>query len=150
MEREISRSLRSKYSVNIGIALEDKVREIADRLNVTHEKGHVNLVDNKEVDVAIPNLETPTLLIMVSYSVTTSSSQTQRANEQSRMYDHIQSDNRSRSRAGMKPVVFANVIDGGGWIARDRDLTQMWRNCDYCFSYQDFDDLSRLIEEHAS
>lgn len=44
-------------------------------------KAPVSIIENKEVDVAIPSIKKPKILIMSSYALTTASSQTSRANE---------------------------------------------------------------------
>lgn len=126
-------TLQSKYSVRMGFALESKVIEVVEALELDYEKGPVHIVDNKEVDVAIPSTKDPRILIMSSYALTTSSSQSSRANEQSQMYEFIQTHNRRHQ----SDVLMVNVIDGGGWVARRKDLEKMCRYCDAFFSYED-------------
>lgn len=126
-------ALQSKYAVAIGFALEKSIVKVVETIGVEYEKGKVEIVDNKEVDVAIPSIKNPKILIMSSYALTTASSQSSRANEQVLMYESVLRHNRRRS----DNVKFINIIDGGGWIARKRDLEKIRRNCDKMFSYQD-------------
>ena len=83
---------------------------------LTSVKGRVPFL-GKEVDLAVPDVENPDILIMISYMETTSSSQTTRANEQEAMFDGVKKwNNRNRTNRA-----FINVVDGGGWLARRRD-----------------------------
>lgn len=148
MSLAVRDSLISQYSVSIGLKLEDVVRDIVTEQGYNSQKGLCLMVDNKEVDVAIPSIIDPKMLIMVSYALTTSSSQSQRANEQISMYSHIQTHNRSRSRRGKKDCLMVNVIDGGGWISRRPDLRHIVENCDYCFTHATLDNFRKLLVEH--
>ena len=146
MNAKIRDDLVSTYSVRIGFKLEKEIAKVVEELGCTCKKGSVFAVDNKEVDLAVPNQKEPRMLIMSSYSLTTSSSQTQRANEQTAMYNHLNSWNRSRSRSRSSDCLFVNVIDGGGWISRKNDLRHIWRNCDHCFTYKTLDNLQKLLK----
>ncbi len=137
--------LQSKYAVRMGDALEECVRNIAADCSCQWEKGAVTIVDNKEVDIALPNLGEPRILIMSSYQLTTSSSQSSKANEQAKMYQDVQGYNRSRRRLGRTNAIFVNVIDGGGWLDRSRDLNRMWEECDYCFSHATLGGLREIL-----
>ena len=138
--------MQSKYSVAIGEALEDAVRALAVESGCSQEKGAVQIVDDKEVDAAIPDASNPRILIMSSYQLTTSSSQSSKANEQTRMYEDVRRHNASRSRRGMANVQFVNVIDGGGWLERPKDLQTMWSECDYCFPHSRIDELKAVLD----
>lgn len=136
---------QSKYAVRAGVALEEAATAVVSECGVAFMKGPVELVDNKEVDIAIPDLDDPRILIMSSYQLTTASSQSSKANEQARMYQAVQTYNRSRRRSGRPQTLFVNIIDGGGWLARRNDLAAMWRECDYCFAHAGLDGLRELL-----
>lgn len=129
-------SLQSKYAVQIGFAQEKRIVQVVSKLGLAYSKGRVEMVDNKEVDVVIPNANEPVVLIMSSYALTTSSSQSSRANEQAKMYENIQTHNRRRDAN----VKLLNVIDGGGWLARANDLNKILRYSDRNFSNYDLAD----------
>ncbi len=131
-------SLKSKYAVQYGFAQEQRIVSAVHASGLTCDKGAVEYVNNKEVDVAIPNTENPEILIMSSFSLTTSSAQTMRANEQILMRDEIA--RRNRLRAGNTSVQIWNVIDGGGWIERKNDLDKIIRHADANFCNADIDD----------
>ena len=131
---EIHESLQSLYSTSYGFALEETIGSIVENEGYTREKGAVRLVDEKEVDVAVPDLRLPRVLIMSSYSLTTASSQGQRAREQQKMYEDVRRYNESRGQSNQPNVQLVNVIDGGGWIARSGDLRMMHQYCDYALA----------------
>lgn len=141
---EIHNSLQSLYSTRIGFALESSIGEIVINSGYTWEKGCVEIVDDKEVDVVVPQLDLPRMLIMSSYNLTTASSQTSRAREQKSMFEAIHRYNSARSRANMADIQLINVVDGGGWLRRSNDLNEMHRNCDYALAYNHLD--SKLPE----
>ena len=145
MSAVVRHSMGSKYSVRMGFELENQIKERVKKAGLECTKGSVLAVDNKEVDVAVPNLSHPHTLIMSSYSLTTASSQTTRANEQAAMYRSVQTYNGSRSMRGKRKCLFINVVDGGGWIARKKDLEHLWDNCDYCFTFSSLDKLEELL-----
>lgn len=99
-------------------------------------------------DIAIPDVASPRILIMASYQLTTSSSQSSKANEQARMYEAIQRHNRSRAQRNAPNAVFVNVIDSGGRLSRPNDLQTMWDACDYCFSRSSLDGLRAVLAHH--
>lgn len=141
-------SLGSQYAVAMGKTLEKAIAEVILDAGYKYEQGHVKLVDGKEVDLAIPSIENPEVLIMSSYSLTTASGQSSRANEQTRMYDDVQSYNRRKTTG--KKVKLVNVIDGGGWIARRNDLRQILKNSDACFSYKTLPELGSYLTSNAT
>ena len=140
----IRNSLLPKYATAMGMALEQEIAKVVDAAGFKYKKGQVDLVA-KEVDLAIPNLKTPDVLIMSSYSLTTSSSQDTRANEQEQMYNDVQSYMRRRSRA--RRIKMVNVVDGGGWIVRKGALRKMFSSCDKCFSFGNLTSLGSYLAE---
>lgn len=129
-------SSKSKYAVQCGFAQEKNIISIVEKVGLVWEKGPVEMVNAKEVDVAIPNTSNPQLLIMSSYNLTTSSSQSSRANEHTLMYEDILRHNRRKN----EDVQFWNVIDGGGWLSRRSDLTKILKNANANFCNADIAD----------
>ncbi len=146
LQAVVRNSLQSKYAVNMGNAFEKRILDEVACFDTEFQKGAVNIVDHKEVDVAIPDVNKSRILIMSSYSLTTSSSQTSRANEQAAMYDKVQSHNRGQRKKGKQETIFVNFVDGGGWLDRPNDLKKMHIDCDYCFSYSDMQDFNQVLE----
>ena len=131
---EIHQSLQSQYNTSTGLAVEQVINNIVTQAGYKYDKGKVSLVDEKEVDVVVPDLTGPRALIMASYNLTTSSSQGQRAREQETMYGLVRQYNSRRANQNNPPVQFVNVVDGGGWLRRSNDLAQLHRHCDYALS----------------
>ena len=137
--------LPAKYAISIGEALEGEIRKVVVACDMSYAKGNVDIASKKEIDVAIPNIKQPKILIMSSYQITTSSAQSSKANEQSRIFNNIQDHNRVSNYDGFQRVIFINIIDGGGWLERSGDLKKMWRYSDYCFAYSQLDRLEHFL-----
>lgn len=144
IQNTIRRKLNGEYTDKKGDAVENIIRgylnDILDKYGLTHAKGQVPLVA-KEVDHVIPSIADPYVMIMTSYMETTSSSQTQRANEQRDMYLDVQSKN---IRYGVNRV-FINFVDGAGWLARRSDLRKLHAGCDYIINLNTLDHLEAII-----
>lgn len=119
----------------------EKLDEIKSLYGIEHFRGQVKLL-GKEVDYVLPSLDEPYVMIMVSYMETTSSGQTQRANEQRTIYEKVVGHN---VRYPRNQLVFVNVVDGAGWLARRSDLRKMYAGCDYCLNMKTLDQLEPII-----
>ena len=148
MTRLVQGNFQSLYSVRIGIALEERVRRHISNWGYNSEKGPVDIAGGKEVDIAIPNTAQPQIIIMSSYQLTTSSVQSMKPNEQDRMYQLIR--NHNRQNLDDPNVIFINVIDGGGWLARKKDLKRMWHSSDFCFPSSSLEDLKKVVENYLA
>ena len=142
----VASKLTSKYSVAVGNALEEAFRKVVTTVTPHYVKGKVRIVENKEVDIAIPNIHEPEILVMCSYNLTTSSSQTSRAHEQERMYEGLNRHNRLTKTNGGKAAILVNVLDGGGWLSRHKDHRRMHESCDYSFAHSQLDKFRTLIQ----
>lgn len=149
LQRIAGEMYKSQYAVETGFAMEREIQRIVEDIGCEYEKGKVSIVDNKEIDIAIPNIMDPQILIMSSYNLTTSSGQTIRANEQKQMYNEIRRYNDKKERRDLPNILFINVIDGGGWLDRREALKEMHHNCHYCFSFSDLEDgFLEVLTEH--
>ena len=145
---DIHGSLQSQYNTDTGLALEASIGQVVRDAGYQWEKGFVSIVDYKEVDVVVPRIVLPRILIMSSYNLTTASSQSGRAREQKAMYDQVHTYNSSRARRGEPDVQLVNVIDGAGWLARPRDLEEMHLHCDYALAFSQLDSLPDILHHH--
>lgn len=145
----VRKKLAGEYTDQKGAFVERQVSNILDKIQrkygVTHAHGQVRLV-GKEIDHAIPSLEEPYVMVMVSYMETTSSNQTTRANEQQAMYQKIVGEN---VRYPNNQRIFVNVVDGAGWLARRSDLRKIHEGCHYCLNMQTLDQLEPIILNHV-
>ena len=140
--------LAGDYSDKKGDEIErivsENLNEALSGTGLTGVKGRVPFL-GKEVDLAVPSIENPDILIMISYMETTSSSQTTRANEQETMFDGVTRwNNRNRT-----DKAFINVVDGGGWLARRPDLRRLHRDSHYCLNINMLDQLNEIVAHHA-
>lgn len=145
----VRKKLTGEYSDKKGEFIERQVAEVLDQIEkkwgVPHAHGQVRLL-GKEVDHALPSLEEPYVMIMVSYMETTSSGQTVRANEQLAMYQKIVGEN---VRYPREQRVLVNVVDGAGWLARRSDLRKMYEGCHYCLNMKTLHHLEAIIQSHV-
>ncbi len=144
IQNVVRKKLSGEYTDKKGDAIEKLVdayvRELQVRYGISYAKGQVRLV-RKEVDLAIPYLDDPYIMIMMSYMETTSSSQTSRANEQREMMSEIENDN---YRYGTQRVL-VNLIDGAGWLARLSDLRKMHATCHYALNLKTLASLEAIV-----
>ncbi|MCH9757824.1 MAG: hypothetical protein K0U19_01800 [Proteobacteria bacterium] len=140
------KKLAGEYNNEKGIEFEEKIKKILTDANIQHDKGQVELVQ-KEVDHAIPSLDNPKIMIMACYYETTSSGQTTRANEQTEMYSKI--CKRNARYPNKQPLIFINIVDGGGWLARRSDLKKLYSSCDYCLNDSMLMQLPTIIKQHT-
>jgi hypothetical protein len=145
----VRKKLAGEYTDQKGAFVERQVSGILDmvqtKYGVPHAHGQVKMV-GKEIDHAIPSLEEPYVMVMVSYMETTSSNQTTRANEQQAMYQKIVGEN---VRYPNNQRVFVNVVDGAGWLARRSDLRKMYEGCHYCLNMQTLNQLETIVLNHV-
>ena len=76
----VRKKLAGEYADKKGEYVEKLVANTIQEL-APYERGQVALVGGKEVDLVVPSLSEPYVMVMVTYMETTSSSQTARANE---------------------------------------------------------------------
>ncbi len=142
----VRKKLAGEYADKKGEEVEQLVSRTIEQFT-SYQRGQVALVGGKEVDHAIPNLDDPLVMVMVSYMETTSSGQTTRANEQREMYQKVLDE---RMRYPKRPKrAFVNVVDGGGWLARRSDLRKIYTGCDYCLNLKTLDMLGQIILHHV-
>ena len=142
----VRRKLAGEYANKKGEEVEKLVSRTIEQF-APYQRGQVTLVGGKEVDHAVPSLDDPFVMVMVSYMETTSSGQTARANEQREMYQKVLEE---RMRYPQNPKrVFVNVVDGGGWLARRSDLRKIYGSCDYCLNLRTLDILGQIILHHV-
>lgn len=141
----VRKKLFGEYHDLKGLYVEKMIKSYLDSLekefNICYEQGQVSFL-GKEVDIAIPSLENPIVMVMVSYMETTSSGQTTRANEQQALYEKIIGKN---VRYAPIERVFVNVVDGAGWLARRSDLRKMHAGCHYCLNLNTLNDLEKIV-----
>lgn len=136
------------YGALKGHKVEGKIQEKLDAIEakygVGYEKGRSRIID-VDIDFAIPTLEDAWVIIMSSFQETTSSGQTTKTRDMLAAYTRV---NDSNSRHTERRV-FINFVDGGGWLARKRDLERLVEQCHYFLNLQNLDMLEAIVVKHV-
>jgi len=82
---------------------------------------------------------------MSSFQETTSSGQTNKARDMLTAFDEVRHAN---NRYGENRA-FVNFVDGGGWLARRRDLQRLVENCHYFLNFSYLGMLTNIILKHV-
>jgi hypothetical protein len=147
-EQDLMFNLKDQYGASYnamkGFAIEERLKEQVKHAKQTFAQGACALVDRK-VDLMVPSAIEPRIIIMSSYDETTSSSQSTRATDMIALYESLQ---HRKMQAGAKHH-FVNVVDGGGWLARRKDLKRMWQACDFCLNINTLSQLEEIIKAVA-
>jgi len=120
------------------------LEEIQSHYGIGYEKGRSRFV-NVDIDFAIPSLQDPWVIVMSSFQETTSSGQTIKTRDMRAAYNQITASNSryNESRA------FVNFIDGGGWLARKRDMERLVDECHYFINLQTLAMLESIVLMHV-
>lgn len=137
------RSLIGTYSGRKGYKVEGLIRQRLLDINVPFEQGRSRVIET-DIDFAIPNLEDPWVIIMSSFQETTSSGQTTKARDMLNAFERV---NRVNSRYGENRA-FVNFVDGGGWLARKRDMERLVENCHYYVNINLLELLESIVQKH--
>lgn len=133
---------RKGYMVEATIA--DELERIKEKHGVGYEQGRSRFV-NVDIDFAIPTLDDPWIIIMSSFQETTSSGQTTKARDMLAAYTRITDSN---SRFGENRA-FINFVDGGGWLARKRDMERLVNQCHHFLNLQNLHLLEGIVLDHV-
>ncbi|MFQ6044318.1 MAG: DpnII family type II restriction endonuclease [Candidatus Poribacteria bacterium] len=141
-------SLIGTYGAQKGHKVEEKIREKLEEIETKHgvgyDKGRSRIIET-DIDFAVPNVEDPWVIIMSSFQETTSSGQTTKAKDMLSAYERVCRIN-SRYRENR---AFVNFVDGGGWLARKRDLERLVEHCHYFINLQHLDMLEVIVLQHV-
>lgn len=146
LRRMVKKSLEGKYNDGLGDiinnAVEKKVREICEREGLTYEKKNYIQEMQRAFCFEIPDSKNPTVLIDVSYYITTSRTQSRYKEQVEQAATVIRSNNSRASRM----MAYVNVLDGAGWIGRQSDMRPIYRASDYMINLSGLDQLEDIIK----
>ena len=133
IRRLIKKGLEGNYNNKLGDSFfksaSDVITRACDIAGLTYAiKNNVPLA-GKIISIAIPNESEPRLLIDITYGITTSSAQTKYAERAESVAAKLRE--RNAGKQDKQRIVFINVIDGAGWVARQSDLNKIERCSDY-------------------
>ena len=141
-------SLIGTYGAQKGRRVEDSIREKLDeieaRYGIGYGRGRSRDIET-DIDFAVPSTDDHWVIIMSSFQETTSSGQTTKAKDMLSAYERVC---RLNSRYGENRA-FVNFADGGGWLARKRDLERLVEHCHYFINLQYLDMLEAIVLQHV-
>ena len=145
----VKRVLEGKYSNGFGDSvladIEREIKRVCAKHGLEYQKNvRVPLLD-RAVSFVLENPMQPKLIIDVSYSVTTSSSQGSKKEAARKTVEAL-----SREKAAGRNIVFVNFLDGAGWIGRQADMREIHRCSDYVLNFQNLGMLEDIIDAHIS
>lgn len=145
----VKRGLEGRYSNGIGDAvladIEREIKRVCAKHGLEYQKNvRVPLLD-RAVSFVLESPMQPKLIIDVSYSVTTSSSQGSKKEAARKTVEVL-----SREKAAGRNIVFVNFLDGAGWIGRQADMREIHRCSDYVLNFQNLGILEDIIDAHIS
>lgn len=143
--------IQGKYSNEVGAHVE---RIIQTRLE--NYKANVNRtllyeiqkefpLLNKNIDFLIPNVNTPIILIESSYSITTGSGQSKRADQ---LVDFFSTLMRHNANHRANRIIMLNYCDGFGWVGRQNDLHRIYEASDFVFNQRTLNVLDEVLNEY--
>ncbi|HQE93069.1 MAG TPA: DpnII family type II restriction endonuclease [Anaerolineae bacterium] len=142
------RALIGTYGGRKGYKVEEQIKlrlaAIQKQYGVEFAQGRSRMIET-DIDFAVPSLDDPWVVIMCSFQETTSSGQTTKARSMRDAYEKLVHNN---SRYG-ETRAFVNFVDGGGWLARKRDLQRLVQDCHYFINLQHLDMLEAIILKHV-
>jgi len=124
--------------------IKKRLESIKNKHGVSFAAGITPLL-NVTVDWAIPGLEDPHVIIMSSYQETTSSGQSTKARDMLACYQAIS----QRNIQFLENRAFVNFVDGGGWLARQKDFKRLVAGCHYFLNIANVDMLESIVLKHV-
>lgn len=129
--------------------VEARIRAQLERIKTKHglsyTKVHPVLLKAKIGLFTVPNFEDDWVAIMSSFQETRSSDQIAKTQTMLSAYDRACHSN---SRYG-EDRAFVNFVDGGGWLARKRDLERLVEECHYFINLQHLNMLEAIVLKHV-
>ena len=146
LRRLIKKGMEGRYNSGIGTAyfaeVEKAVKEACFEEGVSYVVNKQIPLINRVADFAIPNENSPNVIIDISYNITTSSTQTR--------YKEAEEDAASKIRSynatAEKPVALVNVLDGAGWVGRQSDLRAIHLCSTYMLHRSTLEMIRRILE----
>ena len=143
----VKRGLEGTYSNMIGDAIlaeiEKELKRVCAKHGLEYQKNVRVPILDRAVSFVLEKPAKPGLVLDVSYSVTTSSSQGSKK-EAARKTEQVVKDLRSKGQQ----MIYVNFLDGAGWIGRQADLREIHRCSDYGINFQNMGLLEDIIDAH--
>ena len=143
--------IQGKYSNEVGAhveriiqkRLENYKNEINENLKYEIQKEFPLL--NKNIDILIPSVSAPIILIESSYNITTGSGQSKRADQLVEFYSTLMRHNANHRS---NKILMLNYCDGFGWVGRQNDLHRIYEASDFVFNQNSLNVLDEVLNEY--
>ncbi len=145
----VKRGLEGRYSNNIGDLVlnevEDKLRAVCAKHGIEYQKNvRVPMLD-RAVSFVLESPQNPKIIIDVSYSVTTSSSQGSKKEAARKTVEVLNLQRKSGNN-----IIFINFLDGAGWIGRQADMREIHRCSDYVLNFNNLNLLEDIVYSYSA
>ena len=145
----VKRGLEGRYSNGIGDAVLAKIEKELKRICSKHGLEYQSNVRipmlDRAVSFVLESPANPKIIIDVSYSVTTSSSQGSKKDVARKTEDFVKKQKENGNK-----IVYINFLDGAGWIGRQADMREIHRCSDYVLNFRNLGLLEDIIDTHIS
>ena len=149
LRRLIKKGIEGKYNISIGNAyaleIEKKIAEACYKRGILFEKNKKISTLGKTFDYVIFNSETAAILIMSSYNITTSSTQTRYKESAENAAAFIREYNKSHTNK----MVLVNILDGAGWVGRQSDLRAIYLCSTYLLNIKTINQLDDIVQYYC-
>jgi hypothetical protein len=143
--------IQGKYSNEVGAhveriiqkRLENYRNEINENLKYEIQKEFPLL--NKNIDILIPSVSAPIILIESSYNITTGSGQSKRADQLVEFYSTLMRHNANHRS---NKILMLNYCDGFGWVGRQNDLHRIYEASDFVFNQNSLNVLDEVLNAY--
>lgn len=137
----IKNSFKGTYSTQVGREVENLVEEMLQK-HIGNRYVCRKKIFDRNIDFVIPNLQKPQILIEVSYMVTTGSGQSTKRETMINVAKEVI----NRNMHDNDKMIFINIIDGAGWIARQKDLERIYSASDYVLNLNTLSNLGDILD----
>jgi len=147
--KRYKKSLSKTYEERKEQKVREKIRAQLEEIKVKHglpySEVHPMFVKTNIGLFAVPNVEDAWVVIVGSFQENMSIEQITEVDYMMSAYERVC---RVNSRYG-EDRAFVNFADGGGWLARKRDLERLVEHCHYFVNLQYLDMLEAIVLKHV-
>ncbi|MDR3186295.1 MAG: hypothetical protein LBU04_05760 [Christensenellaceae bacterium] len=152
IRRLIKRSIEGRYNNQIGDSYLKKIRDyIIDFCGregfTTPMVNQINSITNHTFSLTLNYNNQPWILIDITYAITTSSGQSRFAREVKGIADKVRQFN--ENNGDNKKIVYINIMDGAGWVARSTDLDKIISYTPYVLNLNNLSRITDIINFYA-
>lgn len=148
IRRLVRQGYEGRYNNKIGDSFYNRVyqyvKRICDVEGLTIASKETVPLADRVIPIAIPDIKHPRILIDVTYGITTSSAQTKYAEKTENLCGVLRDKN--YQKPDDERIVYINVVDGAGWVARQSDLNKIHRSSDYLVNLNTLDTIEKIIK----